>query len=286
MRTRLDPHHAMSDTYLSKTAGAITLPIGTSCVDFAGKGDIDMQMDPQFDPIDIDETFRFGCHSGVPCFNACCRDLNQFLSPYDILRLKNRLGMTSGAFLEKYTASHDGPESGLPVITLKPGGREQKTCPFVAARGCSVYEDRPSSCRIYPLARAVSRNRKTGKTTEHFAILRESHCRGFSEGSIQTVREWVERQGLSDYFAMNDRLMNIIRMKNQRRPGPLNLKERLLFHMALYNLDEFRRQIVENGLLDSLGVDAAGMEAILANDSRLLEWGHRWAAVALFGENG
>lgn len=35
-----------------------------------------------------DEPFYFDCQSRVPCFNACCRDLNQFLTPYDIDRLK------------------------------------------------------------------------------------------------------------------------------------------------------------------------------------------------------
>jgi uncharacterized protein len=241
-------------------------------------------METQFDPIDIDESFRFGCHSGVPCFNACCRDLTQFLTPYDILRLKNHLGMTSDAFLEKYTIQHDGPQSGLPVVTLKPGDMDRKTCPFVTPQGCRVYEDRPSSCRIYPLARAISRNRETGKITEHFAILREGHCMGFSEEKTQTVREWIEHQDLPEYFAMNDRLMSIISMKNQQRPGPLDLKERLLFHTALYDLDAFRRQVVDNGLLNPLGIDASTLETITKDDRLLLEWGHRWVAFALFGE--
>jgi Fe-S-cluster containining protein len=246
------------------------------------KHDTDLIMDTQFDPIDIDDSFRFGCHACVPCFNACCRDLTQFLTPYDILRLKNHFKMTSEAFLKKYTIQHDGPESGLPVITLLPGDRDQKTCPFVSPQGCLVYEDRPSSCRIYPVARAISRNRETGGITEHFAIIRESHCEGFSEGSVQPVREWIKQQGLTEYFAMNDRLMLIISMKNQRSPGPLGLKDRLLFHTALYDLDAFRRQVIEKGLLEPLGIDTTEMETIIKNDARLLEWGHRWVAFALF----
>jgi hypothetical protein len=57
-------------------------------------------------PISIDDTFKFSCSAKVPCFNECCQDLNQFLTPYDILCLKNHLGMTSGAFLERYTTTH------------------------------------------------------------------------------------------------------------------------------------------------------------------------------------
>jgi Fe-S-cluster containining protein len=243
-------------------------------------------MEPQFDPIDIDESFSFGCHAGVPCFNACCRDLNQFLTPYDILRLKNSLGLSSGDFLAEHTVQHDGPESGLPVVTLKPGDREQKTCPFVTPDGCRVYDDRPSSCRAYPVARAISRNRETGGITEHFAIIREAHCRGFFGEKTQTVREWIEGQGLSDYFAMNDRLMIIISMKNQFRPGPLNLKDRLLFHTALYNLDSFRSQVINSELLEPLGIGTVEMENIVSDDKCLLEWGHRWVEFALFGKDG
>jgi len=240
-------------------------------------------METQFDPIDIDEPFGFGCHAGLPCFNACCRDLNQFLTPYDILRLKNRLGMTSGGFLAEYTIQHDGPESGLPVVTLKPGDRKRKTCPFLTPEGCRVYEDRPSSCRAYPVARAISRNRETGEITEHFAIIREAHCRGFSEERTRTVREWIEDQGLSAYFAMNDRLMVIISMKNQLRPGPLDLKGRLLFHTALYDLDAFREQVTRNRLLEPLGIDQAELDTLASDDNCLLEWGHRWVEFALFG---
>ena len=38
------------------------------------------------------DTFRFRCHPGVGCFNRCCRNLNLFLYPYDVIRLRNRLG--------------------------------------------------------------------------------------------------------------------------------------------------------------------------------------------------
>ena len=50
-----------------------------------------------------DDTFQFGCHPGVSCFNQCCGDVNIFLSPYDVLRMKKRLEITSTEFLEKYT---------------------------------------------------------------------------------------------------------------------------------------------------------------------------------------
>ncbi|MBW2563944.1 MAG: YkgJ family cysteine cluster protein [Deltaproteobacteria bacterium] len=226
--------------------------------------------------ISIDDTFKFSCSAKVPCFNECCQDLNQFLTPYDILCLKNHLGMTSGAFLERYTTQHTGPETGLPVIALKPDDALKLKCPFVTRAGCSVYNARPSSCRMYPLARAVSRSRETGKITEHFALIKESHCRGFEQETTQTVRQWIENQKIAGYNEMNDLLMEIISLKNHTRPGPLDIKSSHFFHIALYDLDKFRPHIFEKGLLGVLHLHPDTMEAVKNDDVELLKLGHRW----------
>ena len=55
-----------------------------------------------FQPL-VNKTFRFRCHKGIRCFNECCADLKLALTPYDILRIKNRLGMGSGEFLDTFT---------------------------------------------------------------------------------------------------------------------------------------------------------------------------------------
>ena len=132
-------------------------------------------MDHELVPIVKEDTFCFSCSPDVPCFNECCRNLNQFLTPYDILRLKNHFGQSSGEFLGRYTSQHIGPESGLPIVTLRPFDTSELTCPFVSEKGCKVYENRPSSCRTYPLARAMARSRQTGEMTEQFVVLKESH---------------------------------------------------------------------------------------------------------------
>ena len=52
--------------------------------------------------LDNNDTFSFHCHSGVSCFNQCCRNLNLFLYPYDVLRLKHRLDISSDQFLDTF----------------------------------------------------------------------------------------------------------------------------------------------------------------------------------------
>jgi Fe-S-cluster containining protein len=211
--------------------------------------------------------------------------LNQFLTPYDILRLKNHLRLSSGQFLRKYTSWHTGPESGLPIVTLKPNDPHKLTCPFVTDSGCRVYENRPSSCRTYPLMRAATRSRTTGEMTAQFMVLRESHCLGFQEGKTRTLRQWIDEQKLAVYNEKNDQLMQIIGLKNRLIPGPLDIKSSDLFNTALYDLDNFRSQILKNGLLDNFPINARIVDAALKDDVALLDLGMIWIERVLFDQN-
>lgn len=238
-------------------------------------------MENELTPLDLDQTFRFDCHRNVACFNECCRDLNQFLTPYDILRLKNGLGMDSSQFLEQYTTRHMGPETGLPIISLKPAAGDRLACPFVTPSGCNVYAYRPSSCRMYPAARAISRSRETGRVSEHFALLREPHCKGHLETKSQTLGAWLSGQKLACYNVFNDMLMDIIALKNRRGPAPLDMKTRLAFHTALYDLDRFREQVFLKELPEDVAVDKELLQKAREDDVALLRLGHAYVAQLL-----
>ena len=236
-------------------------------------------------PLSLDDTFRFSCSKRVPCFNECCKELNQYLTPYDILRLKNRLDLSSALFLQRYTVQHTGLESGLPIITLKPNYDKELKCPFVTSKGCGVYEDRPSSCRAYPLARIASRSRETGRINEQYLLLQESHCRGFEQGQSQTVREWITSQELAIYNQMNDMMLEIISLKNRLMPDQLDSKASLAFRTACYDLDKFRTDILEKGIVKDQELDSGLLEAIKNDDEALLQFGFQWIKQCLFGNS-
>ena len=196
-------------------------------------------------PLKINQEFTFECNSQKSCFNQCCRGLNQALTPYDILRLRTKLGLGSADFLKQYTVESIGPESGLPIVMFKTQGE----CPLLQPSGCSVYEDRPSSCRMYPLVRLAARNRSTGKMREEYYLLREKHCLGFQTNQKQTLGPWLQSQEINTYNQMNDPLTQIIALKNTYKSGPLDHETRHKIYMALYDLDAFRLQ-VEKKIID------------------------------------
>ncbi len=231
-----------------------------------------------------DDTLQFNCTKAVSCFNECCRDLNQFLTPYDILRLKNHLDLSSTQFLEKYTSQHTGPETGLPIITLKPRYDDHLRCPFVTLQGCRVYPDRPSSCRTYPLSRIATRSRSNGNISERYMLVQEPHCHGFQQTKTQRIKDWIKAQGLEPYNQMNDRLMEIISLKNRLHPKALNLAAQQLFYLALYDLDNFRGQIFTNDLLNGFITEPESLEAIRSDDVALLKLALKWVKAKLFSQ--
>lgn len=241
-------------------------------------------MDDPIYPVSLTDTFTFECHHQVSCFNECCRDLNQYLTPYDILRIKNHLGMPSGAFLEQYTRSHTGQESGLPVITLKTIAEAGFQCIFVRPEGCRVYENRPASCRMYPLARALSRSRETGRLTEQYFLIKEPHCKGFEAGPSWTVEQWLVDQGVLVHNKMNDKMMEIISLKNRFKPGPLDPKSAHLFHMACYDLDAFRTHVFDNGILIDDAPDSNILDGARGDDTHLLSLALDWIKRVLFAD--
>ncbi|WP_022665270.1 YkgJ family cysteine cluster protein [Desulfospira joergensenii] len=234
-------------------------------------------------PLGINDPMEFGCGAENPCFNECCRDLNQALTPYDILRMKKALKISSHSFLREYTSMHIGPETGLPVVEFKPNPATGHACPFVTEKGCSVYEDRPGSCRLYPLARAIARDRATGEIREYFALIKEDHCKGFGKKEGRTVGKWLEGQHVGDHNRQNDKLMELISLKNQIMPGRLEGAESDIFYLALYNLDEFRDKIQNQGLLKDLVLPRDFAEKIAADDTALLDFGIAWVKHRLFG---
>ena len=67
----------------------------------------------------LESKFKFRCHKGIKCFTHCCRNIEILLTPYDIVRLKKRLDMSSEVFLDTYTYMKIDEKSSHPHAILK-----------------------------------------------------------------------------------------------------------------------------------------------------------------------
>ncbi len=232
--------------------------------------------------VDDDEQFAFACHSGVRCFTHCCRQLELALTPYDVLRLKNGLGIESGEFLERYVIIEQEEEDVFPRLYLTMIDDGRASCVFVNKDGCSVYADRPGACRAYPMGRASMR-KEDGFLQEFYVLLCEDHCKGFEEELRQTPLAYSIDQGLDIYNAMNDILVPLLQHDRIRQGMRLSEKQAKLFVFCLYDLDGFRARLLEGSL--SPAPSKRELEGRLDDDRELLRFGVQWLCDRFFDDD-
>jgi Fe-S-cluster containining protein len=224
------------------------------------------------------DRFQFGCHPGVACFTRCCRDADMYLYPYDVIRMKRHLGLSSEVFLETHAviAIRDNPH--FPHVMLKMSDAADRACPFLAADGCRVYPDRPYACRAYPLERAVSRDPRGGVRMAYYGIARHAHCLGHAEPQAWTVSEWAADQGLAAFEAHNDRWVDVDSLLRTNPWGAQGLQSPALSmaFMACYNVDKFRRFVLESTFLTRFAVPDARVAEIRTSDEALMHLGFDW----------
>ncbi|SHE33728.1 YkgJ family cysteine cluster protein [Desulforamulus putei] len=179
----------------------------------------------------LEDKFSFSCHEKLACFKKCCRDINIFLTPFDVLRMKNELKITSGEFLTKYTHVLRAPHSGFPVVILKMR-EDNLVCPFITDFGCQVYHVRPWSCRMAPLeVRGVG---------EYGIAFDKSRCHGLNESKEWTVKEWMDNQGLTAYEEPEKHFGQIpLKIKLTGDKGLDQFMMEMIL-IACYDLDRFR----------------------------------------------
>lgn len=227
--------------------------------------------------LSLDEKFKFSCHKGLPCFNTCCNDINIFLTPYDVLRMRRAAELSSGEFLKRYTIALLGDE-GLPLVVLKMLEDENKSCPFVMPDGCGIYEDRPWSCRMYPIFPASSKE-------EGFLIEEKPSCLGSKEEKQWTIEEWKKDEGINIYDEMNESYKEVTFHDYFRKGNKLDSGRAKMLYMACYDLNDFKRFLFETKFFNIYDVEKEVIGKIKEDEEELLSFGYRWIRFNLFGED-
>lgn len=236
----------------------------------------------------LDSILQFECHPQVSCFTACCHNIKIILTPYDILILRKRLNLPAHEFVTLYTEPTYLEKTDMPGVQIKLVG-EKNGCPFVTPEGCTVYEDRPSACRYYPVGMADFHEGGTNDASEEkfFFLVKEPHCKGHEEPKRWTIREWRADQGVDLRDEMNKEWLRLVmRRKSFGLQATLSEAAKRMFFMASTDLDTFRKFIFESSFLDTYEIDAETIAQIKEDDVALMLFSFKYLANTLFGAGG
>lgn len=245
----------------------------------------DPDMIPEGRTVVGSEPFQFRCHPGVSCYKSCCRRLELYLYPYDVLRLKNALGLHSSDFMREHTRLATGSHPYFPSVMLNMADDGEHLCPFLGEQGCTVYGDRPTACRTYPLERAVEKRAGGGRLHAHYFMTHHAYCRGHEEEGSYTLVQWERDQILHDFNLMNDLWAEVdafFATNPWQGEGAAGPRQQLAF-MVCYNIDDFRGYAAAHQLLRRFVIGKDRRRRIERQDEELLKFGFEWLVYVLGG---
>jgi uncharacterized protein len=229
-------------------------------------------------------TFLFRCYPGISCFNQCCRNLNLFLYPYDVIHLKSSLGISSDDFLEKHVDVVLRPGNFFPDVLLRMDEEREMICPFLSHSGCRVYPDRPDACRTFPVEQGMLFDSTENKTRLIHYFRPPAFCRGQYETQVWTPKSWEKDQEAEKYHKMTAqwaKLKGLFQNNPWGNEGPDGPKAKMTF-MATYNIDGFRHFIFNSTFLKRYKLKSSLIKKIKTNDTELLKFGFEWVKLIVW----
>lgn len=239
---------------------------------------VSLYTQPEPEELALGSAFKFHCHAGLACFNRCCRTPTIALSPYDIMRLKNFLGITSGELLRRYTQKVAEERSNLPLVFLDPYRSEEPGCPFLGPQGCTVYAQRPAACRLFPITMGSGLTEQG--LADYYFCRRLDYCQGFETEVEWTVASWQDNQGFAEYdLGRREWLEILVRVGFAGTPITARLQD--LVATAAYDLDAFRLRLLEPAFQQANGLTEPALEQLEANDLALLKFAYGYLQALL-----
>jgi len=152
--------------------------------------------------------------------------------------------------------------------------------------GCSVYEDRPTACRYYPVALLSMRKEGENFDTASYALVKEDHCKGHEVARSLTIDEYRQEQGVDVYDELARGWRQLVLKKKSSGPtvGKPSLKSRQMFFMACYDHDQFRAFVASDSFGKLFALSLEEREKIVGDDVELMRFGFRFLRQVLFGE--
>jgi len=231
------------------------------------------------------DTFSFKCHQDLACFNKCCRNLNLFLYPYDVIRLKKNLGISTDQFLDTYVDIVLRPDEFFPEVLLRMADNSERTCPFLNKSGCTVYLDRPDTCRTFPVeqGRIYNAESKKGEAISFFRP--PDFCLGQNEEKIWSPESWAKDQDAVLYNKMTARWSDIKRLFQSNPWGAQGAEGEggKMAFMAAFNIDQFREFVFNSSFLKRYKIKSTTLKKIKTDDLELMKIGFSWIGLFVWG---
>ena len=231
------------------------------------------------------DQFLFQCRPELACFNQCCRNLNLFLYPYDVIRLKRILDISSEAFLDRYVDIVMRAGNYFPDVLLKMSETSDRACIFSEKKGCRVYTERPYTCRTFPVEYGLQ-YKGNGRNPELVGFLRPpDFCLGPQADEQWTLQSWAHDQEADTHQKMAQQWSEVKRLF-QKDPwgteGPQGERAKMAF-MASYNMDAFRAFVYGSSLLKRFKVKTALIKRLRTDDVALMRFGFDWIRLTVWG---
>ncbi len=186
------------------------------------------------------DKFSFTCERT----NVCCKNFSDedriVLEPYDILRLSRKLRISTGKFISDYADLSLDRNTQLPIALLGFQGTDSRNkCIFLRSYGCSVYEDRPLRCRLYPLGRLFDK----GKS--YYILINNCPCGDTKGDSSWTAREWIESSDAEDFLEYQEYIAEVFSYVNLDIYRRLDEDQKISLGRTLHDIDAFVASIPE-----------------------------------------
>lgn len=182
--------------------------------------------------------FRFTCDM---C-GSCCIDNTIILNTYDIIRLVKRLKITSYDFLKNYCTPILGKESKLPLVLLK----MNPLCVFSKNGLCTVYEDRPQRCRMFPIGRVVKISKDNTEKETKYMVMKNCSKKSLRSQHLHTVKEWLKNQDCDEFITGADIFSEFITELDNKGYPKCDAEFNNKFVSIFYDIDNV---VLETGIV-------------------------------------
>ena len=210
----------------------------------------DSSLADRSDALSLDSKFRFSCHK---CGTCCCGSMLLYLSPLDLWWMKRNLQCPTSVLIdqgivkvvsgEKYWI----PKAIMGMREIRVAGKKQHVCHLIKANYvesnvgrndkcpcgsgkkykhccaenankimCECWEDRPATCRLYPLWYVVYWHEIANQSDTIFKMTTDKFCKGCSDNKAfkeYTVDEWVNKDDKLRYaLGFNKKFANYMKL--------------------------------------------------------------------------